>query len=140
MVAETDGAVRLRGEEYATELSRPYWEALRRGVFVVQRCRRCERRQHYPRLLCHFCGGGVLDWVRASRSGTVVTAVLAHRSSKEDFRSRLPYPVALIRLADGPLVLAETAGGLLPRGTMVEIDLAETLRSGLLVASARQEG
>ncbi|HJQ45708.1 MAG TPA: zinc ribbon domain-containing protein [Amycolatopsis sp.] len=136
MVAEPDGTMRLRGEEYATELTRPYWEALRRGEFALQRCHTCGRRQHYPRRLCHFCGSGTLEWVAASRSGTVVAAVWACRSSKEELRARLPYPVALIRMAEGPLVLAESAGGLLPPGSRVEIDSAATLRSGLLMATA----
>lgn len=141
MAAEANDVVALHGEEHATDLSRPYWEALRCGDFALQRCRSCDSRQHYPRLLCRFCGGRQLEWAAASRSGTVVTAVLTYRSSKKELRSRLPYPVALIRLADGPLVLAAPAGGLMYPGSRVEIDSAETLRSGLLVvATAAQEG
>lgn len=142
MGADASGTTPLGGEVHATELSQPYWKALRAGDFALQRCRSCARRQHYPRVLCRFCGSTVLDWAGASRSGTVVAAVLTHRSSKRALRPQLPYSVVLVRMADGPVLLATTAARApVPQpGIRVEIDAAETLRRGALVVAAPGEG
>jgi uncharacterized OB-fold protein len=127
-------AGRLAGEEAATALSRPYWRALREGRFELQRCHSCGRRQHYPRSICSHCGARELSWAPASPRGTVLAATVVHRSSKDALADRIPYDLALVRMADAPLLMALLAGdaGDYPIGTAVAIDFDATRESGLL--------
>lgn len=122
---------RLHGEEFATERSEPYWRALHAGKLELQRCRRCRRYQHYPRVLCRHCGGTDLEWAPASPAGTVVSAVLTHRTSKDSLNAKLPYLIVLVRLEDGPILMATADNDVSP-GTRAEIDFGATKRRGLL--------
>lgn len=122
----------LRGSESASALSVPYWEALRNGEFALQRCDECGRRQHYPRVVCRWCGGDRLGWAPASTQAAIIAAVLTHRSSKASLQDKLPYGLALVALDDGPTMMARVEGGELSNGTRVHVDVAATHRAGLL--------
>ena len=53
------------------EVTEGFWDATRERRLVVQRCRGCGHRQHYPRVLCTACGGTALDYAPAGGTGTV---------------------------------------------------------------------
>lgn len=80
--------------------SAPFWEAARRGVLAIQRCRACARHQFYPRARCIVCGGEV-EWVDASGRGTVYSYTVVHRAASEALAPLVPYVVALVELVEG---------------------------------------
>jgi uncharacterized protein len=124
----------LSGEERATELSQPYWAALREGHLALQRCSSCHRWQHYPRRLCRFCHGSELDWRDVSGRGTVRMSTTVYRTTRPELREHVPYRLALVRLWEGPVLmvlLAET-GPELRAGSAVELDGTATIERGLL--------
>jgi uncharacterized OB-fold protein len=116
----------------AMPLSSPYWDAIRAGRFMLQECRSCGRRQHYPRLLCRHCHRAELGWAPASTAGTVIAAALTHRTSSEALRGQVPFLVVLVRLDDGPLVLATTSEDGLRAGVRVVVDPAGTAQASRL--------
>ena len=144
------------GNAAVPPLSEPFWDALRDGGFALQQCMDCGRRQHYPRLLCRHCHGVAVRWAPASPAGTVLATVTAHRTSNPQLRDRVPYPVLLVRLDDGPLMLATTAAtaavnpaaaapavpseGAWRAGDRVTVDAAETIRTGRICVTSQAPG
>lgn len=130
----------LKGSENASAVSEPYWEALRNGEFSLQHCNDCGRRQHYPRVVCRWCGSDRLGWAPASTHAVIIAGVLSHRSSKAYLEDNLPYALALVALDEGPTMMARMEGGELRRGTRVHIDLPATRQSGLLTVAPSPPG
>lgn len=94
-----------------TELSRPYWDALREGHLVLQHCR-CGHVGLPARRHCRRCLGGELNWQRASGRGRLISWVIYHTAYHPAFEQRLPYNVALVQLDEGPRLLTNIAGSL----------------------------
>jgi uncharacterized OB-fold protein len=87
-----------------TELSRPFWDALRDGHLVFQRCR-CGHAWLPARRHCPHCLDSEPHWERASGRATLVSWVIYHTAYHPAFESRLPYNVALVQLVEGPRLL-----------------------------------
>lgn len=91
-------------------VSEPFWAGVRRGELLVQRCRRCDRHQLYPRVLCARCWHRELDWVPASGEGRVATCTVVHRPGHPAWADRVPYVLALVELAEGPRLMTNVVG------------------------------
>jgi uncharacterized protein len=87
-----------------TEVSRPYWDALREGHLVFQRCD-CGHAWLPARRLCPACLQPAVRWERASGRGRLISWVVYHTAYHPAFESRLPYNVALVELEEGPRLL-----------------------------------
>ncbi|HEV8677148.1 MAG TPA: Zn-ribbon domain-containing OB-fold protein [Methylomirabilota bacterium] len=94
-----------------TPESRPFWEGCRRRQLLIQRCRACGARQHYPRGVCASCWSPDLDWQPSAGRGTVYTFTVTHRSQAPGFRDELPYVVAWVELEEGVQLLTNVVGG-----------------------------
>jgi uncharacterized OB-fold protein len=105
-----DASRRLRPTPFATEISRPYWNAAREGILRLQRCRTCERVIHYPRLWCPQCWSTDIGHFDASGKGEVVTYTIVHDSPFEAFDSHVPYVLAIVQLEEGPTMLSNIIG------------------------------
>jgi uncharacterized OB-fold protein len=88
-----------------TQLTKPYWDALKQGHLVYQRCWRCRHAWLPPRQECPDCLYPDWEWMRASGCGHVVSWVVFHHAYHEAFKSRVPYNVALVELEEGPRLL-----------------------------------
>ena len=84
------------------DLSRPYWEAARKGTLLLQRCATCGRHQFYPRPFCLSCAGSDLEWVEATGTGTLHTFAVVHRTADPAFADDVPYVFAVVELSEGP--------------------------------------
>lgn len=86
--------------------SEPVWEAVRRGVLLLQRCTTGEL--HWPpsgtRLCCGHRGG---DYLESRGVGTIWSLSVVHRSSHAE--PATPYCMVLVELSEGPLVFANLA-------------------------------
>ncbi|QMW66239.1 OB-fold domain-containing protein [Mumia sp. ZJ1417] len=93
----------------ADEVTAAYWDATREHRLTVQRCGTCGHHQHPPRALCTGCGGtDALAQVDTSGAGSVDTFTVVHRAPRPDVP--VPYVLARVRLAEGPLVLTRLDG------------------------------
>jgi uncharacterized protein len=88
-----------------TPLTKPYWDALKQGHLVYQRCRRCGHAWLPPRRECPDCLHPDWEWTRASGHGQVVSWVVFHHAYHEAFKARVPYNVSLVELEEGPRLL-----------------------------------
>jgi uncharacterized protein len=96
--------------DYSTDPdSRPYFDGLNRGEFVLQFCTACERHQFPPRAFCVRCGDRSTEWRTASGRGVLYAATVTHRTSEDAFAALVPYTVGLIDLDEGVRVMARGA-------------------------------
>ncbi len=87
-----------------TDASRPYWDALREGRLLFQRCR-CGNAWLPARSECPACLAPDPAWEQASGRGSLVSWVVYHTAYHPAFASRVPYNVALVQLREGPRLL-----------------------------------
>ena len=85
--------------------SRHYWEACNEGRLVLQHCVSCGYVQHYPRVLCSHCAATDLVDLEASGAGSVKSFTVIRRAVSSAFDADVPYVVALIELAEGPVLM-----------------------------------
>jgi uncharacterized protein len=79
----------------------PFWDACNRNVFLVQRCRSCEKTQYHYRAICAHCWSSDLEDLEATGRGTVWTYSVVRRNRSPVFAEKVPYVVALIELEEG---------------------------------------
>jgi hypothetical protein len=85
-------------------ISREYWAAAARGELLVQECLACGTRQFYGRALCTTCGG-TPAWITTAGRGVVHTFTVVRQFGMPPFSDELPYVVAMVELAEGPLIM-----------------------------------
>lgn len=93
-------------------LTRGYWMLLKQHKLSVQRCIHCGDR-HFPASpVCPVCLSDAQEWEPVSGKASLLTWAVFHRAYWPSFQDDLPYDVCVVRLAEGPLVVANFAGGL----------------------------
>ena len=88
-----------------TELTAPYWEAARSGRVLLQHCDDCSHVWHPPAPLCLRCRSGAWSWQASSGLGTVHSITRVVHPVHAQVADVVPYLLALVRLAEGPLFL-----------------------------------
>lgn len=78
-----------------------YWRAAAQGRLLVPRCEACGRSFWHPRPHCPHCGSAQVGWIQASGQGTIHTFTVVRQSGDPYFKTRLPYAVAMVELAEG---------------------------------------
>jgi len=86
-----------------TAESKPFFDAARRGRFLIPVCTGCGRAHWYPRAICPFCASDKLEWRGASGKGTIYTFSVMRRVKE-------PYIIAHVTLAEGPTMLTNIVG------------------------------
>jgi uncharacterized protein len=103
-----------RREPPVSPESAPFWDATRRGVFLLQWCEHCDRPVFYPRAVCPRCAtpAAAMTWREASGRGTVHAAVVEHRPERAGatFAGGRPYCVALVDLQEGVRIMSNVVG------------------------------
>ena len=95
-----------------TRLTQPFWDAARAGRLVMQTCRACGHVHFPPGPVCPECLSAEQDWKDAAGTGTLESWIAMHRAYWDGFRDALPYPVGLVRLTEGPLLVTNLVGDL----------------------------
>ena len=83
-----------------TEVTRPFWEGLAAGSFLVPRCAGCRRLSFPPRRICPGCHGRGFDWVAVSGRGALYAVTKVH-SSPPVYGILGPVRVAVVDLEEG---------------------------------------
>lgn len=86
--------------------AQPFWDAAREHRLVLQHCNACDRPIHYPRVACPHCGADDLGWRAASGRGTLYSFTVVVSNAPSAFIARMPYVVAVVRLAEGVQMLS----------------------------------
>lgn len=89
-----------------TDLSAPYWEGAAAGELRVQQCGHCKALFLYAKSLCPKCWTANPGWIRVSGRGHIKTMTIVSQAPYEAFASNVPYVIAIIRLEEGPQLMA----------------------------------
>ena len=122
-----------------TELSKPYWDGLREGRLLIQRCA-CGHAFLPARKHCPACLAPDPSWERASGRGVILSWVVYHVAYHPAFESRLPYNVALVELDEGPRVLTNIVDGNDRLAGGAKVELAIEQEEGFPLARFRLAG
>jgi uncharacterized OB-fold protein len=93
-----------------TSVNAPFFEAARRGELALQRCEHCLQVRYPPASRCPSCLSPASSWAQMSGTGTLFSWIVMHRRYLAGFDDVLPYPVGLVALDEGPLVLTRLLG------------------------------
>src|SRR3990167_3899809 len=85
--------------------SKPFWDAARTGVFMLQYCPVAKKYQFYPRPVSVYTGKRNLEWRPATGKGTIYTYTITHRAPAP-FKKVPPYIVATVELAEKVRVIS----------------------------------
>lgn len=77
-------------------LARPFWDALKRGEFQLQRCTKCQHVNQPPQIICPRCHSRELAWTPVATTGTVYSYTIVHRPPMAAFKADVPYGVGLV--------------------------------------------
>lgn len=91
------------------EVNRPYFAAATRGELIFLRC----GNGHpflYPRLVCPVCHSDQLTWEQAAGTGEVVSYAPVFRPPWDTLNRPRPYLVVLVKLDEGPQLMATLEG------------------------------
>jgi uncharacterized protein len=88
----------------AAKLSEPFWQGLKQRRLMLQFDSASGRAQFYPRPQSLYSEAGV-QWRQASGKGVIAALTLSH-VAPPGLADRLPYALALVRLDEGPRLLA----------------------------------
>ena len=92
------------------EESRFYWDGLRAGRFLLQRCGACGRHRFPPMPSCPWCAATGFDVREVDPKGTVYSWVVVHRALTPARADEVPYAVATVDLDVGCRVVARVDG------------------------------
>ena len=90
--------------------TKPFWDALHEGRFVLQRCADCKKVRHYPRPVCDACFGMNAEWMDAPRQGAVHSWTITHHAFHPGFKADLPLTLVTVDLAEGVRMQAQARG------------------------------
>jgi uncharacterized protein len=93
-----------------TAETQPFWDALHKGRFQLQRCADCGKVRHYPRPVCDACYSMNAEWVEASGLGTVHSWTITHHAFHPGFKADLPFMLLTVDLAEGVRMQAQACG------------------------------
>lgn len=88
----------------------PYWAAAAGGRLEIQRCTACEAYRFPPSHFCRACGSDDAAWAPVSGKGAIYSFSIVHRAPSPEFRTLVPYVVALIDLDEGPRMMTNIVG------------------------------
>jgi uncharacterized protein len=93
-----------------TPLTQPFWSAARERRLVVQRCEDCKALRFPPEPGCYSCGSLRSGWVPVSGRAALWSWTVCHSPLLPYFAERVPWPVAVVQLDEGPRMVTNLIG------------------------------
>ena len=82
----------------ADGLDEPYWDGLKRGELMMQRCARCERWSWPPLCICPDCHSFEFAWEPVSATGRIFSWTRTWHAFATEFTNHLPYTTVVVEL------------------------------------------
>jgi uncharacterized protein len=99
-----------------SRLSRPFWDALADGVFLLSNCGDCARLAFPPRSFCPACGSANIGWQAAQGTGKLYSLTTVHAGPPQ-LMGDGPYAGAIIDLTEGVRLVTQWLG---PRDVLLD--------------------
>jgi uncharacterized OB-fold protein len=87
-----------------------YWRSARAHALELPFCLACEHHFYPPQHRCPMCLSDRIDWRRVSGRGRVYSWIIMHQVYDPSFKDKVPYPVAIVELEEGPRLIANLLG------------------------------
>lgn len=88
--------------------SEHYWEGLRQGKLLIQRCKSCGTLRHPPQPMCECCQSTEWDTIESAGKGTLYTYTVMHYPEIPPFD--YPNVIVLIDLEEGVRIVSQMEG------------------------------
>jgi uncharacterized OB-fold protein len=99
-----------------------FWQGCNRDELLMQRCKECRKFRWLPQPMCPSCNLLEREWIKVSGKGTVYSYTIITHPVHPAARSRVPYNVAQVQLAEDPdLILVTNLVGI--KNEDIRIDL-----------------
>ena len=93
---------------HPTPLTKPFWDACKRGELIAQRCRDCGKWTFIPNVACMHCFSPNIEWAATKGRGKVYSYSVVWRPQMPAFK--IPYVVAIIDVDEGYQMLSNVVG------------------------------
>jgi len=90
--------------------TQPYWDGLRAGRLMLQRCADCGKVRHYPRPMCDSCWSMNPTWIEASGLGRVHSWTVSHYAFHPGYKGEPPLLLLTVDLPEGVRMNAQARG------------------------------
>lgn len=84
-----------------SEETRPYWDALRSGKLVYQRCLACAEVVFHPRAICPYCLSDRLEWCPSRGVGRIYSFTVQYRAPIAEQQKDMPIALGIVELDEG---------------------------------------
>lgn len=85
--------------------NRAFWDACSRKELKLQRCTATGKCFFPPAPVSPFTGRPEWEWITASGKGELWSFVVFHQNYFAGMKDEMPYPVAMVKLEEGPFLL-----------------------------------
>jgi uncharacterized OB-fold protein len=93
-----------------TDANRPYWDGLASGELRLQVCP-IDGVHRFPESpVCPTCLSPEFSWQSVSGRATLWSWIVMHQRYFDAFDDERPYPIAFVRLEEGPLMMSTVLG------------------------------
>jgi len=93
-----------------TPLTAPFWDGLKDGKIMLQRCQDCGQWTFYPRRHCRHCLSHALCWEQVSGHGQVYAFTVARIPTLPEFAGPTPQILAVVELEQGERINTTLVG------------------------------
>ena len=111
------------------EDTKPYWDGLKEGRLLFQKCGDCGTIRHYPRQVCENCFSMEVDWIESSGNGKVHSWTVSQHAFHLSFKDDLPMTFVTVDMDEGVRVVAQLRGK----------DVAPTISMPVRIGFERQD-
>ncbi len=94
------------------DLSKPFWDAAKNGVLVMQHCQSCGHWQHPPYPTCTNCVSTDLKFEPVQGKGSIYSYSLMFHAGDQRFAAAVPYACIIVEMdqAKGALIAGNLLG------------------------------
>lgn len=82
----------------------PFWEGLKQGELLLQKCSACGEISHPPKALCANCHSFALEWTPVSGRGTVYSYIVTRQAIHPALVGYTPFATVQVQLEEGPIL------------------------------------
>jgi len=96
---------------HPTPISAPFWDGLKQGKVLLQRCLDCgDQWSFYPRRHCRHCLSSRVEWAEVSGRGRVYAFTVARIPTLPEFAGPEPQILAVVELDEGERINTTLVG------------------------------
>lgn len=107
---ESPRPAEFQPEPASSELTEPFWSGGLSGELRLQQCANCGHVRYPISTICPRCLSPDAAWAAMSGRGVVQSYIVFERAYHQAWAGQVPYVVALIELAEGPVLISNVVG------------------------------